>query len=315
MGTIRPFHSASLRLKPGSRAHPPWHALELHSLAAEQNRAGVASTEQLCAAPLRSGADDRAAGPRCTIRSVRAAARGAQTGAASQSHRLDSVNCPALMISTPCSDPRRLRLPAATGRSCAASPINLSRATNPEAGFSSRPSITREVKSGAASYMAPSRVACTVFAVEPQVCEPVSTRKRIAPSFTLSNSTSQPCFRNCGPHPVHCFHHAGFEVFGMEAVKNQNTADQRIAAQPVDDAHSRFAGFGDDVERLLQGRAVQDPSATAPDPWWRREPRDRRSIRFPERARRSAACLPENLCRRPQCSFSNVRFQATPLRR
>src|SRR5580700_5271736 len=34
--------------------------------------------------------------------------------------------------------------------------INLSNATNPEAGFSSRPSITRKDKSGAASYIAPS---------------------------------------------------------------------------------------------------------------------------------------------------------------
>ena len=47
MGTIRPFHSASLRLKSGKRAHSPGHALELHSLAAEQNRAGIAGAEQL----------------------------------------------------------------------------------------------------------------------------------------------------------------------------------------------------------------------------------------------------------------------------
>src|ERR1700733_13123959 len=59
------------------------------------------------------------------------------------------------------------------------------------------------------------------------------------------------------PYPLHRFYYPRFQIFRMKAVKNENAADQRIAAQPVDDVHPRLPSVGYDVERFLQGSAVQ----------------------------------------------------------
>src|SRR5580658_3123330 len=55
----------------------------------------------------------------------------------------------------------------------------------------------------------------------------------------------------------YCPSYATLQVQGMEAIQNQQTADQWIEAQIVDDALSRFVVFRDDFHDPLQASAVQ----------------------------------------------------------
>ena len=158
--------------------------------------------------------------------------------------RLESIN-PARLVSA------GVRQPSAEPL------INLSSATNPEAGFSSNPSITREVKSGAASYIAPSELACTVFrgrtagmrtSFHPHPDIPSAASGTIQlhnPAFAAS-AAAGPRLRD-----------PGFKIFRMQAVQNQNAAHQRVASHSINDVQSRFAGVRHNLKRLFHCRAMQ----------------------------------------------------------
>ena len=164
MGTIRPFHSASLRLKPGRERtrrgtrlnFTPWPLNRMAQASQVQRSLRLRQLDQVGMTGDKPDAAQLAALQR-PFAARKLAQRAKAVGGfrklsrthdltvaphpARQSERLALGGAAEARQSAPCGS-------AVTRREL---PINLSRATNPEAGFSSKPSMTSEARSGAAS--------------------------------------------------------------------------------------------------------------------------------------------------------------------
>ena len=142
-------------------------------------------------------------------------------------------------------------------------PPSVSTATKPDAAGSSSPSTTSDVRSGAASYIASSIVACTFRVVDPQ---------RVA----LHTHTQTNSLRHCnadqfrfgahlvefGPNLRQLPLYARLQVVGMKSVENEQAADQRILPQFVNHLRARGPRTGRQSPAFAPVLRRADPSAT-----------------------------------------------------
>ncbi len=163
----------------------------------------------------------RGAAPRCTIRTARRFAAGAQTGVAPQT-RSRSPGVPG----SP-SSPRH----SASARSCCSredlhGPAGPSTSRNKalsRLALQVLPPRSKQCQGPLRRWPLPPWSA-SVLPVDAQLCPVKLSRNRTAPSSNPSSSTSPPSALHFGPNPLHRLRHPRLQVVGMQSIQHQQAA-------------------------------------------------------------------------------------------
>ena len=147
------------------------------------------------------------------------------------------------------------------------------------------------------------RIARRSFADDPQLWPPVITRTCTAPSITLARSTLQESLRRRGRMRSMALLHAGFQIFWMQRIEQQQTAGDGVVAQFSRRSTGRVLRFRRRSPSCGRDPLRARPSEAATAPCTRFFAGSPASDRIARSVFRVVEPVPEIRCRSPQASL------------